>query len=458
LFPSFLTAEDAAIFALSKTMKNMKLKNRMTLLVLGLLFFNANAQTSERKIALEEIVQMALDNHLQLKLSNDNIQIAKQQTKIVELQKLPTITASANAFYLGDALILDKNFSKLATLSMPHFGNTYGVQASELIFKGGIVNKSIEIAELRQQLAELDLEKDQQNIKFLVISNYLDIYKIINQKNVFLNNQKLATERLENVRKFYKQGMVTRNEIIRGELLLKNLQQGILVLDNNRASINYQLATAIGISPDILIEPIASLTDITGAQNLQYYLELAHQNQPVLKSAQTGIKMAGKNIEIIGTERMPTIAAFAGYNMARPITATVPAQDFYTNTWQTGLSISYSIDNLYKTKEKVKLGKFQLNQAKAVVDLQLQQLDVQTNAAYLKWQEAVKQAVLYKESEALADENYKIVEAKYLNQLALLADMTDATNAKLEAELLYASSEINVRYQYYNLMKTTGTL
>lgn len=430
----------------------------MTLLVLSLFFFTANAQTSERTIALEEVVQLALDNHLQLKLSNENILIAKQQTKIVELQKLPTINASANAFYLGDALILDKNFSKLATLNMPHFGNTYGVQASELIFKGGLVNKSIEIVELREQLAELDLEKDQQNIKFLVISNYLDIYKIINQKNVFLNNQRLAAERLENVRKFYNQGMVTRNEIIRGELLLKNLQQGILVLDNNRASINYQLATAIGISPDIFIKPIDSFRDSEEAQNLQYYLELAHQNQPVLKSAKTGIKMAGKNIEIIGTERMPTIAAFAGYNMARPVSATLPAQDLYMNTWQTGLSISYSIDNLYKTKEKVQLGKFQLNQAKAVLDLQLQQLDVQTNAAYLKWQEALKQAVLYKESEALADENYKIVEAKYLNQLALLADMTDATNAKLEAELLYASSEINVSYQYYNLMKTAGTL
>lgn len=436
----------------------MKLKNRMTLLVLGLFVFTAKAQTSERKMSLDEVVQTALENHTLLKLSKENIHITKQQTRIVELQKLPTITASANAFYLGDALILDKDFSKVATLSMPHFGNTYGVQASELIFKGGIVKKSIEIAELREQLAELDFEKDQQNIKFLVISNYLDISKIINQKNVFLNNQKLATERLENVRKFYKQGMVTRNEIIRGELLLKNLQQGILVLDNNRASINYQLATAIGISPDIVIEPADSFSDIPEAQNLQFYLDLAHQNQPVLKSAQTGIKMAGKNIEIIKTDRMPTIAAFAGYNMARPVTAALPAQDFYTNSWQTGLSISYSIDNLYKTKEKVRLGKFQLNQANNVLDLQLQQLDVQTNAAYLKWQEALKQAVLYKESEALADENYKIVEAKYLNQLALLADMTDATNAKLEAELLYVSSEINVRYQYYNLMKTTGTL
>ena len=155
---------------------------------------------------------------------------------------------------------------------------------------------------------------------------------------------------------------------------------------------------------------------------------------------------------------MPTIAAFGGYSMARPVTSTLPAQDFYTNTWQTGVSISYNIDNLYKTKEKEQLGKFQLNQAKNVLVLQRQNLDVQTNAAWLKWREAVQQAKLYKESEELANENYKIIEAKYLNQLALQADMTDATNAKLEAELQYANSEINVQYQYYNLIKTTGTL
>ncbi|MBH1960077.1 MAG: TolC family protein [Flavobacteriia bacterium] len=436
----------------------MKLKNKMTLLVLSLLFSAASAQTTERKMILDEVIELALENHTQLKLSRENIQIAKQQTRIAELQKLPSVTASANAFYLGDVLLLDKDMSKVATVDMPHFGNTYSIQASELIFKGGLVKKSIEMTELRTQLAELDHEKDTQNIKFLVTSAYLDLQKIINQKNVYLNNRKLATERLENVKKFYKQGMVTRNEIIRGELFLKNLQQGILVLENNRAALNYQLATAIGIAPEVLIEPVTSFGNVAETQLLQYYLDLAHQNHPVLKSAQTGIDIANKNIEIIKTDKMPTIAAFGGYNMARPVTSSLPAKDLYTNTWQTGVSISYNIDNLYKTKEKEQLGKYQLNQAKDLLMLQQQNLDVQTNAAYLKWQEALQQAQLYKESEELANENYRIIEAKYLNQLALQADMTDATNAKLEAELLYANSEINVQYQYYNLMKTTGTL
>ena len=189
----------------------MKLKNKGSVFLLGLFFLSVNAQVAERPMAVEEVVQLALENHSQLKMSVQNINIAKQQTKVVELQKLPSLSASASAFYLGDAHLLDPDFSKIATVPMPHFGNTYGVQASQLIFKGGLVKRNIEMYRLREQIAELDLQRDRQNIKFLVTANFLDIERLINQRNVYLNNRKLAQQRLENVRKFYQQGMVTRN-------------------------------------------------------------------------------------------------------------------------------------------------------------------------------------------------------------------------------------------------------
>lgn len=79
----------------------MTLKNKLTLIVLSLFFSTANAQLTERTLTMEEVVQLALENHTQLQLSKDNIQIARQQTRIAELQKLPSINATANAFYLG---------------------------------------------------------------------------------------------------------------------------------------------------------------------------------------------------------------------------------------------------------------------------------------------------------------------------------------------------------------------
>ncbi|STC95342.1 type I secretion outer membrane protein, TolC family [Elizabethkingia anophelis] len=190
-----------------------------------LLYGSLIAAQEVRSMTADEVMTLALQNHQQLKLSEKNIYISKQQTEVTKLQQLPTITASTSQFYLGNALIIDKDFSNSTNVAMPHYGSSYGVQASQLIFKGGLVKKSIEMAGLREQLAELDLEKNQQDVKFLVLSNYLDVYKLKNQEQIFLNNKKLAQERLKNIQKFNQQGMVTRNEVIRGELAIKNLDQ-----------------------------------------------------------------------------------------------------------------------------------------------------------------------------------------------------------------------------------------
>lgn len=140
------------------------------------------------------------------------------------------------------------------------------------------------------------------------------------------------------------------------------------------------------------------------------------------------------------------------------MTTASPVLDLFSNTWQTGISLTYNIDNLFKTKKKVRLGERQAEVSKEAMDYTNQNIEIGVHAAYVKYQEALKQAKLMEESQQLANENYHIVEAKYLNQLAITAEMTDATNAKLEAELQNANAEINVQFQYYNLLKSAGTL
>lgn len=434
--------------------KNIKTALSVLIGLFPALFFSQEI----KQMTADEVANLAIQNHQQIKVSAQNIDIAKQQTDITKLQKLPTITASTSQFYLGNVVAIDKDFSNSTTIPMPHYGSSYAVQATQLIFKGGLVNKSIELAGLREQLSELDLEKNKQDVKFLVISNYLDIYKIINQEKVFQSNKKLAQERLKNINDFYKQGMITRNEIIRGELNIKNLDQGILTLVNNKKILNYNLNIALGLNSETQIVPVENLGNKEIGIGMDYYLNLAHDSNPQMKSAKTNIAVADKNIEIIKTDKMPTLAGFGGYTLQRPITTRNPVLDMYASGWQGGVSLSYNIDNLYKTKERVKLGELQKNQANDAMTLVQQNLDMVVNAAYTKYQEALQQAEILNDAKNLADENYKITEAKYLNQLAVQAEMIDAQNQKLQSELDFANAEINVLYQYYNLLKSTGTL
>lgn len=433
---------------------NIKAALSFLIALFPVLFFSQQV----KEMTVSEVVALALQNHQQLKVSAHNINITKQQTDITRLQKLPNIIASTSQFYLGDAVAIDKDFSNSTNIPMPHYGSSYAVQATQLIFKGGLLNKSIELAGLREQLSELDLEKSKQDVKLLVISNYLDVYKIINQESVFQNNKKLAQERLKNIQKFYQQGMVTRNEVIRGELAIKNLDQGILTLANNRKILNYNLNVALGLATDTDIVPIENLASKEAGIGIDYYIDLAHESNPQLRSAKTNIDVASKNIEIIKTDQLPTLSGFGGYTLQRPITTRNPVLDMYSGGWQAGVSLSYSIDNLYKTKEKIKLGEIQKNQAGDAMTLTQQNIDMGVNAAYVKYKESIQQADILNDAKQLAEENYKITEAKYLNQLAVQAEMIDAQNQKLQSELDFANAEINVIYQYYNLLKSTGTL
>lgn len=434
--------------------KNVKTALSLVIALFPALFFSQEI----KQLTAKEVAELAVQNHQQLKVTAQNIDIAKQQTGVTKLQKLPTITASTSQFYLGNVVAIDSDFSNSTTIPMPHYGSSYAVQATQLIFKGGLVNKSIELAGLREQLAQLDLERNQQDVKFLVISNYLDVYKILNQESVFQNNKKLAQERLKNIQKFYQQGMVTRNEVIRGELAIKNLDQGILTLSNNKKILNYNLSIALGLPTDTEIIPIESLTNKETGIGMDYYINLAHEANPQLKSAKKNIDVADKNIEIIKTDKMPTVGGFGGYTMQRPITTRNPVLDMYSGGWQAGVSLSYNIDNLYKTKERVKLGELQKTQAGDAMTLVQQNVDMAVNAAYVKYQESIQQAEILDDAKKLAEENYKITEAKYLNQLAVQAEMIDAQNQKLQSELDFANAEINVLYQYYNVLKSTGTL
>jgi len=144
--------------------------------------------------------------------------------------------------------------------------------------------------------------------------------------------------------------------------------------------------------------------------------------------------------------------------MQRPLTTSSPVRDMYNNSWQAGVSLSFNLDNLYKNKRHVNVSRSQARTTQEALTYARQNIEIGVNAAYLKYRESEQQVLLMDESRRLANENYEIVRNKYLNQLAITAEMTDASNAKLNADLEYANAAINAMFQYYNLLKSTGSL
>ncbi|WP_089999557.1 TolC family protein [Chryseobacterium taichungense] len=438
----------------------MKIRKLCTMLVMGFLSISTTyaQQSQERKISVEELFELAKENHPSLSVSKADILIAKQGVEVAKNAQLPTFNAALQGYYLGNALILDKDFSNSTRVDMPHFGNTFSVDASQLIWKGGLVKNGIKAQSLKEELTELNYQSNEQSIKLLVLGYYLDLYKLLNQKGVFQQNIQLAEQRLQNINKFYNQGMVTRNDVIRGELQLSNLKLALQVVENNSQILNKQLTTALGLSESTQIVPDETLiSNVPKALLMDDYRAFA-QNHPTVLMTKKAVDIYETSEKITRAEMMPSLSAFAGNRLARPITTTSPAMDMYTNGWSAGLSLNFNIDALYKTPKKIKQVRFEIDKAIAQSTEVEQMIDVAVNAAYIKYNEAVTQNNTLETNKNLADENYRIMNSKYNNQLAILLDLIDASNQKLDAELQFANSAINIVYAYYKLLKESGNL
>ena len=433
----------------------------MQSILLGLFVFSQTIyaqQGQERTITIKELFELTKENHPNLKVSKTDIAIAKQDVEVAKNAQLPTLNAALQGYYLGDAHIIDKDFSNSTRVDMPHFGNTFSIDASQLIWKGGMVKNGIKAQSLKEELTELNYQSNEQSIKLLVLGYYLDLYQLLNQKSVYQQNIQLAEQRLQNINKFYNQGMVTRNDVIRGELQLSNLKLALQVVENNRQILNKQLTTALGLSENTQIVPDETiLSNVPKALLMEDYRAFA-QNHPTILMTKKAVDIYETSEKITRAEMMPSLSAFAGNQLARPITTSTPALDMYTNGWSAGLSLNFNIDALYKTPKKIKQVRFEKDKAIAQANEAEQMIDVAVNAAYIKYNEAVTQNNTLETNKELSDENYRIMNSKYNNQLAILLDLIDASNQKLDAELQFANSEISIVYAYYKLLKESGNL
>lgn len=123
----------------------------------------------------------------------------------------------------------DRDFSNGQNAPMPHFGNNFAFEATQVIYSGGALKSAQEMAETGEMIAESQLEFTRQQVRLMIAGYYLDLFRMENQKVVYRNNVELMRQLVLLGRSRESQGAALKNDVTRYELQLAEME---LALDN----------------------------------------------------------------------------------------------------------------------------------------------------------------------------------------------------------------------------------
>ena len=352
----------------------------------------------------------------------------------------------------------DRDFSNAKGISQPHFGNSFSLQAEQVVYAGGAINAGIRMAELQKEQSESGVEQTRCNQRFVALGQYLDLYKLANGIKVYDSNIALTHKLIADIKAKQVQGMALKNDVTRYELQLEQLKLGKRKLQDQKAILNHQLCNTLMLQ-GVEVVPEIELDKAEGRNiSESQWQSDAISSSPMLRQSEIGMQMATQQLKLAKSELLPKVAIVAADNFDGPFVYDLPPVDKNFNIWYVGIGVKYSLSSLFKSNKTIRKAKQQQILTRNAHALANETLNNQVQQAYTLHQQAYIELETQQKSVQLAVQNYDVVNNRYLNQLALITDMVDASNIRLNAELQEVNARINVAYTYYNIMYAAGKL
>lgn len=410
-------------------------------------------------VTLEEIFECAEANSAQLRPSFAAQAEAEREISVARAGRLPDINASLSISYIGDGFTTKRNFSDYQKAPIPHFGNGISLDITQPVYTGGAVTTAIELAELKSTAARFATDLSRDNIRFRLTGFYLDIYKYVNLRRVVEGNIEAARKVLQEMRDRHEQGTVLLNDITRYELLVSNLELQLIKINNTIDILNTNLVTMTGLPEGTVIEPDSTiLARALPKENADWWQTEAEKNSPALSLAQSGVDMSRKAEAMVRSERLPKIGLQAGWTLDGPILVEVPPINRNLSYWYVGVGVRYNISSLFKNDRSMAKARVSTRRAADELAATRENVSLAVNADHVRYLEAYEELKTRHKGVELAERNYNTVLTRYSADMALITDMLDAANSRLDAEQALVNARINIIYCYYKLLFTTGKI
>ena len=431
---------------------------RHNLLILSALIVSATAAAQEETLTVERLFELVEANSQALIVAKSGVESAEHGVAAAKSERLPDLNASLSFSYYGNVIQTDRDFSDAIGFSSPHFGNSFTFNAQQVVYAGGALTAGIRLAEIGREQAETGVAATRQAQRFLAVAQYLELLQADNALRVYDRNIELTRKLIDDIEAKHTQGMALKNDITRYELQMETLRLGKRKVEDRRSVLNHQLCNTLGLETTTYIQPDTTLMLLSEQEREADWQARAAAASTDILMASLNTRAAQQQVKLAKSELLPHLALFAWDDFTGPYNYDLPPVDKNYNVWSVGVGLSYSLSSLFKQNKKVRQSKAQLLVSQEAEAETAEALDNRMNEAHTLYLQAFEDLRTRRKSAQLARENYEVVNDRYLNDLALITDMTDASNILLSAELDETNARIQIVYAFYKMKYIAGEI
>lgn len=413
----------------------------------------------EQRMTVNELFELVESNSKTLQSQKISVEFAQKGIEVARTARLPEVNASASLSLNGDVLVTDRDFTHWEGYGAPRWGNSLAVEAQQVVYAGGAIDAGIRLAELQAEQATVGVSQSREQQRFLALGQYMDIFKLRNREQVFVQNIELTQRLIADIQAKYEQGMALKNDVTRYELQLETLRLQLKKLQDQRSILNHQLVNQLGLPKGTVIVPDEGIiSQVYSNDGEAMWQDKALAESPMMRQVALSRQMAEQELRIARSDKLPKIALVAADNFSGPFTYDIPPLNKNINYWYLGVGVKYSLSSLFKSGKKIEQAMVRTRQAEQAREVVTEQLNNQVQQAYTYYQQAYVELETQRKSVELARQNYQVINDRYLSQLALVTDMIDASNVKLNAELNEVDARVGIAWAYYRLKYVAGAL
>jgi len=414
------------------------------------------ADHNDSKLSLSEAIEMAVTNNFLIKESIENYKGALEEKKSVWTEFFPK--ASATYSYTG---LSEDPYAKIGgrqTVVADTDQYHWDVTITQPLFTGFALKN-------RYNIAKLDVETKQFGKRLAI----LDVVKKVKIAyfNLLLAKKfaKVAEESVGNLEshekvaeKFYEQGMIPYNDLLRSKVALANAVQ-----NSEEAKASFKMAvSALNI---LLVMDIDKETDVedvlsipSSSYNLSELMKESLENRPELQALRLAAKKIDHSIKLIKSAYYPKVAMVGRYEQnGDNIIAT---NNDFSNVYNSSLTLQAKLTFFEWGKTRADAAKYRYNKSALVKKMKGIEdgIKLEVKNAFLNQQVAEKNIQTAKESQVQAKENWRITNLQYQQQMTTSTDVLDARTFLTQAETNYYKALYGHMISLAELERATGRM